>query len=180
MTLAGTSVWQGQAPPAPRPPSEVEPRASDDTVRDALVGLLILGVLLGLAATHGWFPSFGRTPVATATPTDRPTPLPTRTPLPQFTLAGIDFTGSCNAGCPMRATVKNYGGPGAGVVTLWVTASAATHNYLSEALASCSTAIPQTSAGGTVSVECTAQSADLANFFDTHHGASVYLGGIVR
>jgi serine/threonine protein kinase len=101
----------------------------------------------------------------------------TTPPSPNFILRGIDFSGRCSNdnGCPLHATFKNDGGPGAGVATLWVGPAPDTEQ--SAALASCTVAIPEVPANGTVTVSCVAAGTDLFNYFQNNPGKSVWGNG---
>lgn len=100
-------------------------------------------------------------PVVPTTEAAEPTP----TPPPDFTVASSQWDGPCDPGCGMTAIFHNWGGTaGTATATFYVMQDPDDNQYL----AYCSVVIPDTPEGGATSTGCTAYSATLSWWFQSH------------
>ncbi|WP_433723270.1 caspase family protein [Nocardia sp. CA-129566] len=172
-TIGTGSGSTTSAPPKAAQPSNNSGQSSNNS-GDTFVGVLMMvAVIFGIVWYANRDDSGGGASQQSVTSTTRLVVAD-----PSFTLQGANPTGRCNPGCPLHATFKNDGGPGPGTATLWVTGDKGDDGR--RALASCTIAIPHTSAGGTVSVDCIAASSELDTWYQNYPGLPTWVGASAR
>lgn len=153
-----------------------------------LTGLFLVGFAIGKVFGGSGGPDTSQAPpqqqsaiVATATPSTQSSATPAATATPDqgtgtanFQKVGADIPGQCSTrqGCPIRVTVKNTGGRGAGTVSVTLTDAQGGGNTV----ATFSGPIPVTDPGATVQVTGYANGDKLPDYLRA--GGTVYISNV--